>query len=67
MSTLTRRGLLATLPPAALAAALPAAAQPTANQATATYTPPASDLFLVIAGEGPRLKASVLSDLHEHP
>jgi putative spermidine/putrescine transport system substrate-binding protein len=33
----------------------------------AVMAQPGSDLFLVIAGEGPRLNASVLADLHDHP
>lgn len=40
----------------------------TAGTATASaQTPPASDLFVVMAGEARRLSSSVLSDLHEHP
>jgi putative spermidine/putrescine transport system substrate-binding protein len=51
MSTATRRGLLAA-----------AVTLPTGLRAQAP-----SDLYLVAAGEGPRLNAAVLSDLHDHP
>jgi putative spermidine/putrescine transport system substrate-binding protein len=51
MSELTRRGLLAA----------------TAACPVAVMAQPASDLFVVIAGEGPRLNASVLADLQDHP
>jgi putative spermidine/putrescine transport system substrate-binding protein len=51
MSAATRRGLMAAALPLIAARAQPAAA----------------DLHLVIAGEGPRLNAAVLEELHEQP